>query len=117
MSRDTSSTTLRCLNHFSRPWATSPSIVSSREMSVLARGHGLGARRRAVGAGPVLRLGGELRLHAPLLASLHHRAILGDIEVDGVAGDDVVLLPDAGIADEPGELLGLEVLGALSRPE
>src|SRR5262245_11492297 len=58
-------------------------------------------------------LGVEDGLDALLLTALHDGAILRDVERDRVAGDDVVLFPDPGVADERHPLLQVEVLRAL----
>src|SRR5262245_1599186 len=108
MSSETSSTTLRCLNHFISPWATSPSIGL-----VLAHGGRFG--RCAPGQrGRLLLLVAreEDPLDALLAGPLHHGAVLGQEDRDGFSGDRVVLLPHAGVAAEDHALVEIEVLGA-----
>src|SRR5687768_1578368 len=98
MSSDTLSTTFRVLNHFWRPWATSPSIASV----VARRRHGPRRLRRAAGA-VVLRI--EDRLHALLIAALDDGPVLRQEDRDRLAADDVVVLPDAGVADQDDALI------------
>src|SRR2546425_3382077 len=50
-----------------------------------------------------------------LPAPLDDRAVLGEIDRDGVTAHDVVVLPDARVADEDHALLEIEVLGAGGR--
>src|SRR5439155_4059552 len=54
-------------------------------------------------------------LHPFLLAPLHDRAVLGEIDRDGVAAHHIVVLPDAGVADEDDALLEVEILRARRR--
>src|SRR3989454_8061799 len=64
----------------------------------------------------VLVAGIEDRLDPLLLATLDDGPVLRDEERDRVAGHDVVLFPDPGVADEHHPLLEVEVLRALRRP-
>src|SRR5207244_26625 len=117
MSRLTWSTTTRLRKRFRRFWAIRPS------MSPSAKGRRASAARRpsgglavsgglGVGLGRLLLvLGVEHRLHALLLAALHHVAVLGQVDRDALAGHHVVVAPDPGIADEQHPLLGVIILG------
>src|SRR5258706_10529963 len=107
MSSDTLSTTLRCLNHFWSPWATRPSMVSRPSVRALRR-TALGRGRRRL----LLVAWIEDALGTLLLAALDDHPVLGDEDRDGVAADDVVLLPDPGVALEHHALVELVVLGA-----
>src|SRR5438093_5066057 len=110
MSSDTLSTTFRLLNHFTSPCATSPSIPQSRPVSWRT------ARRAcALGRASCPLAGISDGLHAFLGPALHHRAVLREVDRDGVAAHDVVVLPDAGVAEQDHALLEVEVLGALGR--
>src|SRR5258705_1940091 len=107
MSSETESTTLRLLNHFSRPCATRPSMSVRAHFRRASRG------RLAVLLAVLLRV--EDALDPLLLAAFHDRAVLGDVDRDRVARDDVVVLPDPRVADEHDALVEVEVFGALSR--
>src|SRR5437879_10044006 len=106
MSSETLSTTLRRLNHFDSPCATSPSI------SVVALRLLLGDLDGCL----VLLLRVEDRLHPLLLAALHDAPVLIDEDRDLLAGDDVVLPPDARVADQLDALLAVVVLGPPGGP-
>src|SRR5437879_9895908 len=106
MSSETLSTTLRRLNHFDSPCATNPSI-SVGTLRLLP-----GDRDGRL----VLLLRVEDRLHPLLLASLHDAPVLIDEDRDLLAGDDVVLPPDARVADQLDALLAVVVLGPPGGP-
>src|SRR5262245_32077556 len=107
MSSETRSTTWRCLNHFVSSWATRPSISSLARRP--RRRRGTGAVLGVLGA---LVLGMDDRRHPVLLAGGGHAPILIEEDRDHLARDDVVLLPDTGVADEHHPLLEIVVFSA-----
>src|SRR5574337_1835396 len=106
MSKLTWSTTRRVPNRLRSPWAIRPSIGCSPALE--GSRHGWSPVPLAV-----LGLGVEDRLDPSLAAALDHAPVLGQDNGDPASRHHVVVLPDAGVADEHDALLGIEVFRPL----